>query len=109
MANIQTESTLTDRYQTTIPEPVRKALNLSKRDKIVYRETDEGVVTITKAESAADELDPVALAFLSFLEARMLAEPSALTSIELARLERLRELTSGVLADLDAPLDPADD
>ena len=30
------ESTLTDRYQTTVPEPVRKALGLNKRDKI-YR------------------------------------------------------------------------
>ncbi|NBD32458.1 MAG: regulator, partial [Cyanobacteria bacterium] len=28
------ESTLTNRYQTTIPEPVRKALGLKKRDKI---------------------------------------------------------------------------
>lgn len=30
------ESTLTDRYQTTIPEPIRKALGLNKRDKIRY-------------------------------------------------------------------------
>ena len=30
------ESTLSDRYQTTVPEAVRKALGLSKRDKI-YR------------------------------------------------------------------------
>ncbi|MFM7907200.1 MAG: type II toxin-antitoxin system PrlF family antitoxin, partial [Microcystis sp.] len=28
------ESTLTDRYQTTIPDSVRKALGLNKRDKI---------------------------------------------------------------------------
>lgn len=30
------ESTLTDRYQTTLPDPVRKVLGLSKRDKIQY-------------------------------------------------------------------------
>ena len=30
------ESTLTDRYQTTVPESVRNALKLSKRDKIRY-------------------------------------------------------------------------
>ena len=29
-------STLTDRYQTTVPEPVRRALKLGKRDKIHY-------------------------------------------------------------------------
>lgn len=27
------ESTLTDRYQTTVPEPIRKALGLNKHDK----------------------------------------------------------------------------
>ena len=32
--NLEVESTLTDKYQTTIPDPIRKALNLKKRDKI---------------------------------------------------------------------------
>jgi len=27
---LQAESTLTDRYQTTIPEPIRESLHLSK-------------------------------------------------------------------------------
>jgi antitoxin PrlF len=30
------ESTLTDRYQTTAPDPVRKMLGLNKRDRIAY-------------------------------------------------------------------------
>ena len=29
-------STLTDRYQTTVPETVRRVLNLHKRDRIYY-------------------------------------------------------------------------
>ncbi len=33
-ATIEVESTLTDRYQTTVPETVRRALKLGKRDKI---------------------------------------------------------------------------
>ena len=33
---LQVESTLTDRYQTTVPETVRRVLRLGKRDKIHY-------------------------------------------------------------------------
>jgi len=35
-ATLEAESTLTDRYQTTVPETVRRALRLRKRDKIQY-------------------------------------------------------------------------
>ena len=33
---IEAESSLTDRYQTTVPETIRRALKLGKRDKIHY-------------------------------------------------------------------------
>lgn len=33
---LKTESTLTDRYQTTVPETVRRALRLGKRDTLRY-------------------------------------------------------------------------
>ncbi|MFM6063282.1 MAG: type II toxin-antitoxin system PrlF family antitoxin, partial [Microcystis panniformis] len=36
------ESTLTDRYQTTIPDSVRKVLGLNKRDKICYNIQPDG-------------------------------------------------------------------
>ncbi|MEY2976080.1 MAG: HtaR suppressor protein, partial [Cyanobacteriota bacterium] len=42
------ESTLTDRYQTTIPDPVRKALGLNKRDKICYTIQPDGKVWISR-------------------------------------------------------------
>jgi antitoxin PrlF len=35
-ATLEAESTLTDRYQTTVPQTVRRALRLRKRDKIQY-------------------------------------------------------------------------
>ncbi len=35
-ATIEAEPTLTDRDQTTVPETVRRALQLRKRDKIKY-------------------------------------------------------------------------
>ena len=33
---LETESTLTDRFQTTVPSSVRQALHLEKKDKIKY-------------------------------------------------------------------------
>ena len=33
---LETESTLTDRFQTTVPSSVRQALRLGKKDKIKY-------------------------------------------------------------------------
>jgi antitoxin PrlF len=39
---IEVESTLTDRYQTTVPVIVRHALGLGKRDKIHYTIRQEG-------------------------------------------------------------------
>ena len=35
-ANLKVESTLTDRFQTTVPQSVRRALRLNKRDKIHF-------------------------------------------------------------------------
>jgi antitoxin PrlF len=60
------ESTLTDRYQTTIPDSVRKALGLNKRDKICYNIQADGKVWISWADGA-EENDPVLGKFLNFL------------------------------------------
>ena len=46
---MQVESTLTDRYQTTVPETVRRALRLGKRDKIHYTIRSDGEVVLTRA------------------------------------------------------------
>jgi antitoxin PrlF len=62
---LQTESTLTDRYQTTVPDIVRKTLGLNKRDKITYAINSNGTVTITRSETS--EEDPVLGKFLDFL------------------------------------------
>ena len=47
-ATQQVESTLTDRYQTTVPETVRRALRLGKRDKIHYTIRSDGEVVLTR-------------------------------------------------------------
>ena len=65
-AILEVESTLTDRYQTTVPETVRRALQLGKRDKIHYTIRPGGEVVLTRAESTEED-DPVLGAFLGFL------------------------------------------
>ena len=67
-ATLEVESTLTDRYQTTVPETVRRALRLGKRDKIHYTIRPSGDVVLTRAQ-ANDSDDPVLGAFLVFLAA----------------------------------------
>ena len=62
---LEAESTLTDRFQTTIPSPVRQALHLDKKDKIKYIIQSDGSVLMQRAETA--ETDPVLELFLSFL------------------------------------------
>ena len=54
-AVLDAESTLTDPYQTTVPEPVRQALKLSKRDKIHYCIQRSGEVVISRAQAADDD------------------------------------------------------
>jgi antitoxin PrlF len=55
MANThEIESTLTDRYQTTVPESVRRTLRLDKRDRIDYSIRSNGEVVLTRAERVPD-------------------------------------------------------
>jgi bifunctional DNA-binding transcriptional regulator/antitoxin component of YhaV-PrlF toxin-antitoxin module len=59
-ATLEAESTLTDRDQTTVPETVRRALRLRKRDKIQYVIRPSGEVVLTRASDAEAD-DPVIL------------------------------------------------
>ena len=58
VATLEAESTLTDRYQTTVPETVRRALKRSKRDKIHYSIRSSGEVVLTRVD-ATEVDDPV--------------------------------------------------
>jgi antitoxin PrlF len=49
-------SKLTSKAQTTIPQPVRTALNLQPGDEIVYEIVDERVI-LTKARRGSRKLD----------------------------------------------------
>jgi len=102
-ATLEVESTLTDRYQTTVPETVRRALQLGKRDKIQYTIHPGGEVLLTRAEPAKDD-DPLLGQFLEFLSRDIASHPERLEAIDASFVQRLQSLTGGVEVDLDAPL-----
>lgn len=106
-ALIAAESTLTDRYQTTVPDAVRRALNLGKRDKLRYTVQPDGNVLLTRA--ADTDTDPAMDAFLGFLANDMTQHPERLQALDKALMQRLQTLTAGVAVDLDAPLSADDE
>ena len=101
---LRVESTLTDRYQTTIPELIRESLNLSKRDKITYTLGEDGSVMLSRA----DESDPILGDFLSFIASDIQNNPKNIKSIPSALLERAQNLVAGMKIDLDSSLNPED-
>jgi antitoxin PrlF len=102
-ATLEVESTLTDRYQTTVPETVRRALNLGKRDKIHYTIRPSGEVMLTRAEPSEED-DPVLGQFLGFLATDITRHPERLQSMDAGFVQRLQSLVGDIDVDLDAPL-----
>jgi antitoxin PrlF len=93
---------LTDRYQTTVPDPVRKVLGLHKRDRIAYTIGSDGQVTISRAEDANN--DPLLGQFLDFLATDIRANPQHVRQVSSDLVDRIRALVGDVEVDLDAPL-----
>lgn len=108
LASIEAESTLTDRYQTTVPETVRRALRLGKRDKIHYTIRPGGEVVLTRAETAESD-DPVLGRFLVFLAHDIASHPERLQAVDSAFAQRLQSLVGDVAVDLDAALSAKDE
>lgn len=102
-ATLQLESTLTDRYQTTVPDAVRRALKLSKRDKIRYLLQPDGAVVMARADGA-DADDPALGAFLGFLASDLAAHPQHVTGLNAGLRSRIKSLVGKVKIDLDAAL-----
>jgi antitoxin PrlF len=104
---LYSDSTLTNRYQTTIPEMVRKTLRLKKRDKIRYTLQTDGTVLISRADQ--DKNDPVLAQFLTFLANDISQNPKNVSSIGADLVGRIRSLVSGVEPELNSPLSDEDD
>lgn len=107
-ANHDIESTLTDRYQTTVPETVRRALRLGKRDKIHYAVRPNGEVVMTRADASAGN-DPVLGQFLGFLARDLASHPERLMAVDAALVQRLRSLVGDVEVELDVALSADDE
>ena len=98
MTILETESTLTARYQTTIPDAVRKVLGLHKHDRVVYRVSDNGEVYLAKADAVETE-DPALVPFLALLDARMVHKPASIVPYTDADAENDLALVKGVALD----------
>jgi antitoxin PrlF len=101
------ESTLTDRYQTTIPAPVRKILGLSKNDKICYTILSDGTVSISRA--AQTESDPILKPFLDFLAQDIENNPQQLQTISSGSVSHAQYLVADVNFDINEPLSDEDE
>ena len=101
------ESTLTERYQTTVPETIRRALKLSKHDKIRYSLRQNGEVVLTRATSAEED-DPVLGQFLDFLARDIAGHPERIQAVGADLVDRIQSLVGDVEVDLDTAL-PEDD
>lgn len=103
------ESTLTERYQTTVPAEVRRHLHLKKQDKLRYVPQPDGTVLLMRADAHEQEDDPIVGQFLQLLAHDMKNNPHRIHMVDETWLERARALVSDVDIDLDAPLSPEDD
>jgi antitoxin PrlF len=107
-ATLEAKSTLTARYQTTVPETIRRALQLGKRDKLRYTLRPSGEVVLTRAEAAEGD-DPVLEQFLEFLARDITHHPEHLRAVDAVFVQRLQSLVRGVEVDLDAALSVDDE
>jgi antitoxin PrlF len=108
LVTLEVESTLTDRYQTTVPETVRRALRLGKRDKIHYSIRPSGEVVLTRADATEGD-DPVLGQFLGFLARDIVGHPERLQAVDAGLVQRLHSLVGDVEVDLDAALSADDE
>ena len=100
------ESTLTNRYQTTVPDPIRKALGLKKREKIRYTIQANGDVLLSRVDT---EADPLLNQFLRFLAQDIADNPSQISAAGSDLANRIQTLVADVDINLDAPLSDEDE
>ena len=116
-ASLNLECTLTDRYQTTLPEALSGPLQPGKDGKIRYSILPTGEVLLTRSASPEAE-DPLLgqflgfLGFLGFLACDMASHPERLKVVDARLVQRLQALMAALIAvliagidvDLDSPL-----
>jgi antitoxin PrlF len=110
-ATLEVESTLTDRYQTTVPETVRRALKLGKRDKLHYSVRPGGEVVLSRVDvkEKDDPNDPLLGRFLDFLASDIANHPEQIRAIDTDLAKRIKSLVSYIEVDLDNALSAEDE
>lgn len=98
------EAALTDRYQTTVPQPVRRALGLHKRDRIRFAFRANGEVVLQRVSPDPGEEDPALAPFLALLEQDIASHPERLQPIGADLVQRLQDLVGAIEVDLDEVL-----
>lgn len=101
-------STLTDRFQTTIPTFVRNELGLEKRDQIEFLKSDDGYIVLKRAEPKQDdgEFSPELLAWLDFITRDQNQRPEQIKPFTTEMRDKAYQLTNGFDIDLGASLPP---
>lgn len=99
---LEMRSRLTDRYQTTVPAAVRKALGLGKHDTLRYSIMADGAVVLGKAEF--EEPDPVMEKFLEILAKDISAGARHVRPLDAELKERIEALVGDVEIDLEERL-----
>ncbi|MFN9545861.1 MAG: type II toxin-antitoxin system PrlF family antitoxin [Cyanobacteriota bacterium] len=100
----EVESALTDRYQTTVPQAVRQALGLRKRDRIRYVFRANSAVVLQRVNPDPGEEDPALAPFLALLEQDIASHPDRLQPISADLVQRLQDLVGGIEVDRDEAL-----
>jgi antitoxin PrlF len=106
--DLEAGSTLTDRYQTTVPEAVRRVLKLGKRDRIHYTIRPGGEVVLRRASIESEE-DPALGKFLSFLAADLETHPERIKAMDTNLRARLQRLIGDINVDLEQALQDDDE
>jgi antitoxin PrlF len=91
-----------------VPETVRRALGLGKRDKIRYTIRPEGEVVLTRARGHA-EPDPALGAFLGLLARDIANHPERLQTVGAGLAQRIQSLVGAIEVDIEAPLSTDDE
>lgn len=97
-------STLTDRYQTTIPREVRSFLNLDKGAQIQYVIDPAGKVYLQTQQNNELQEDPVLYSFLELMEKDMIKNPKKIQPLNKEFMKKAQRLVKDVDVNLDSSL-----
>lgn len=109
IAKLLGKSTLTDRYQTTIPAFVRKELGLNKRDFIEFLKSEDGYIVLRRGKpdevEQEEEFPSTLLAWLELIARDHEKHPEQFVPLTEDFFAKAKELVGDYEFDLDAPIE----